>query len=110
MGWTQASQSYEHRRSLDPQLQPSGGFGFTGGVSPVPGSYPPGGSVDPLLIQQTKNEIRALVQEITQLSRAAIPAEQFYDEFLRRVVSARQPKEERSGSLVTKANCSSTTR
>jgi multidrug efflux pump subunit AcrA (membrane-fusion protein) len=44
--------------------------------------------IDPVLIQQTKNEIRSLVQEITQLSQADIPADQFYEEFLRRVVSA----------------------
>lgn len=44
--------------------------------------------LDAQLIQQTKNEIRILVQEITQLSRAVIPASQFYEEFLRRVISA----------------------
>lgn len=73
---------------LDPQPQPPGTFGFAGGALPFSGVNPSGGGMDPLLIQQTKNEIRALVQEITQLSRSAIPAEQFYEEFLRRVVSA----------------------
>ena len=41
-----------------------------------------------VLIQQTKNEIRSLVQEITQLSQADIPLDEFYEEFLRRVVQA----------------------
>jgi multidrug resistance efflux pump len=62
---------------------PSGGDG-TSVVASSAGST----SVDPLLIQQTKNEIRSLVQEITLLSRASISAESFYEEFLRRVVAA----------------------
>jgi hypothetical protein len=41
-----------------------------------------------VLIQQTKNEIRSLVQEITHLSQADIPLDEFYEEFLRRVVQA----------------------
>jgi hypothetical protein len=43
---------------------------------------------DAHLIPQTRNEVRILVEEITQLSRAVIPASQFYEEFLRRVISA----------------------
>ncbi len=45
-------------------------------------------SVNPALIQQTKNEIRSLVQEITHLSQTDIPLDEFYEEFLRRVVQA----------------------
>jgi multidrug efflux pump subunit AcrA (membrane-fusion protein) len=43
---------------------------------------------DPLLIQETKNEIRTLVQEIAQLARQEIPPEEFYAGFLGRMVSA----------------------
>lgn len=45
-------------------------------------------SADALLIQQTKNEIRGLVQEITHLAQADITEEAFYQEFLTRVVQA----------------------
>ena len=44
--------------------------------------------IDPALVQQTKNEIRSLVNEITQLSQANIPVTEFYEEFLNRVVQA----------------------
>lgn len=44
--------------------------------------------VNAVLIQQTKNEIRSLVQEITHLSQTDIPLDEFYEEFLRRVVQA----------------------
>lgn len=74
-----------------PGLPPSaaGPPAFAGGEPPVsPSVGTATGSIDPLLIQQTKHEIRSLVQEITHLSRAAIPLEQFYEEYLRRVVSA----------------------
>ncbi len=50
-------------------------------------SAPPGG-LDPALIQQTKKELRQIVQEITQLSHSDILQGQFHEEFLRRVVSA----------------------
>jgi hypothetical protein len=43
---------------------------------------------DPLLLQETKNEIRVLVQEIAQLARQEIPPEEFYAGFLGRIVSA----------------------
>ena len=46
------------------------------------------GTIDPVLIQQTKNEIRTLVSEITQLCQADIPLSEFYEEFLRRLVAA----------------------
>jgi len=45
-------------------------------------------SADALLIQQTKNEIRSLVQEITHLAQADITEDEFYQEFLTRVVQA----------------------
>jgi len=45
-------------------------------------------SADKLLIQQTKNEIRSLVQEVTHLAHADIPLDEFYPEFLGRVVQA----------------------
>jgi hypothetical protein len=45
-------------------------------------------SLDPQLIEQTKQQIRALVNEIAQLTKSGISPEQFYAEFLPRVVSA----------------------
>lgn len=45
-------------------------------------------TIDPVLIQQTKNEIRTLVSEISQLCQADIGLAEFYEEYLRRVVSA----------------------
>lgn len=45
-------------------------------------------SVDPHLVQETKNEIRALVQEITSLARSQASLEEFQEGFLRRLVSA----------------------
>jgi len=50
--------------------------------------HPDGDGIDRVLVQQTKNEIRVLVQEVTQLSQSDIPLDQFYEEFLRRVVQA----------------------
>src|SRR6185503_222418 len=49
-------------------------------------SPPP--SPDPLLLQETRNEIRTLVQEIAQLAQKEIPAEEFYAGLLGRMVSA----------------------
>ncbi len=49
---------------------------------------PDGTGVNPALIQQTKNEIRTLVQEITQLSQTDMPLDEYYEAFLRRVVQA----------------------
>jgi hypothetical protein len=59
-------------------------------IGPATTSGPAGhaGDVDPLLVQQTKNEIRSLVSEITQLSQSNIPVQEFYEEFLNRVVQA----------------------
>jgi len=46
-------------------------------------------SLNPELIEQTKQQIRSLVAEISQLSRSAdIAPEEFYAEFLNRVVQA----------------------
>ncbi len=44
--------------------------------------------LDPQLIEQTKQQIRSLVAEIAQLSKSEITPEEFYSEFLTRVVSA----------------------
>ena len=51
-------------------------------------SYGQSQSVDPTLIEQTKQQIRSLVAEIAQLAKAEISPEQFYSEFLPRVVTA----------------------
>jgi len=45
-------------------------------------------SIDPDLIEQTKQQIRGLVNEIAQLSKQDVPVEEFYGEFCSRVVSA----------------------
>jgi len=45
-------------------------------------------SLDPQLIAQTRQQIRMLVNEIAQLARSDIAPEEFYGEFLPRVVSA----------------------
>ncbi|QDU95545.1 HlyD family secretion protein [Lignipirellula cremea] len=44
--------------------------------------------IDPQLIQETRQQIRKLVHEVTQLSQSDCTAEEFYDGFLNRVVSA----------------------
>ncbi len=45
-------------------------------------------SLDPHLIEQTKQQIRSLVAEIAQLSKTDVTPEEFYGQFLPRVVSA----------------------
>ncbi len=45
-------------------------------------------SLDPQLIEQTKQQIRSLVGEIAQLSKEELSPEEFYGQFLTRVVSA----------------------
>ena len=45
-------------------------------------------TLDPQLIEQTKQQIRSLVNEIAQLSKSDLSPEEFYGEFLPRVVSA----------------------
>jgi multidrug efflux pump subunit AcrA (membrane-fusion protein) len=44
--------------------------------------------LDPQLIEQTKQQIRSLVAEIARLSKTTVAPEEFYGEFLPRVVSA----------------------
>jgi len=44
--------------------------------------------LDPQLIEQTKQQIRSLVAEIAQLSKTDVAPEEFYGQFLPRVVSA----------------------
>ena len=46
------------------------------------------GSVDAQTIEQTKQQIRSLVQQIAQLSRSDVGAEQFYSEVLQKIVTA----------------------
>jgi len=45
-------------------------------------------SINPEVIEQTKQQIRALVGEIAQLSKSDVSPQEFYGEFLTRVVSA----------------------
>ena len=45
-------------------------------------------SLDPQLIEQTRQQIRLLVNEISQLAKSDVAPEAFYGEFLPRVVSA----------------------
>jgi len=45
-------------------------------------------SLDPQLVEQTRQQIRSLVGEISQLSKTEIAPEEFYGQFLTRVVSA----------------------
>ena len=45
-------------------------------------------SLDPQLIEQTKQQIRSLVAEIAQLTKESVTPEEFYSQFLTRVVSA----------------------
>lgn len=45
-------------------------------------------SLNPELIEQTKQQIRSLVNEIAKLSRSDISPQEYYTEFLTRVVSA----------------------
>lgn len=62
------------------------------GAVPVgPSAPPPAGEQPPTdqqLVQETRQQIRALVQEITQLTQAEISVDEFYDEFLTRLISA----------------------
>lgn len=46
------------------------------------------GSVDAATIEQTKQQIRGLVQQIAQLSRSDLEPEKFYAEVLQKIVSA----------------------
>ena len=44
--------------------------------------------IDPQVIEQTKQQIRSLVNEIAQLSRTEMSPEAYYAEFLTRIVTA----------------------
>ena len=46
------------------------------------------GVVDAATIEKTKQQIRALVQEIAQLSRTEVEPEQYYAEVMNRIVAA----------------------
>ncbi len=45
-------------------------------------------SIDPQLLEDTKQQIRGLVNEIAQLSRSEVSPQDYYDQFLNRVVQA----------------------
>jgi len=45
-------------------------------------------SLDPQLIEQTRQQIRSLVNEIAQLARSEVVPEEFHEQFLPKVVSA----------------------
>src|ERR1700674_5539913 len=45
-------------------------------------------SVDPELVEQTKQQIRNLVREIAQISKSEVAPAEFYDAVLNRIVSA----------------------
>jgi hypothetical protein len=45
-------------------------------------------SIDPQLLEQTKHQIRMLVNEIAQLAKSDLAPEEFYGEFLPRVITA----------------------
>ncbi len=45
-------------------------------------------SIDPQLLEDTKQQIRGLVNEIAQLSRSDVSPQDYYDQFLNRVVQA----------------------
>ena len=48
----------------------------------------PNQRIDPSLVEQTKQQIRTLVGEISKISKTEIPPEEFHKEFLQRVVVA----------------------
>src|SRR5690349_21031160 len=45
-------------------------------------------SVDPELVEQTKQQIRNLVREIAQIAKSDVSPQEFYDAVLNRVVTA----------------------
>jgi len=59
---------------------PSTGVQATGPLTPQ--------QIDPQLVQQTKAEVRRLVREIASISQSDLPLEEFFEQFLTRVVSA----------------------
>src|SRR3954471_12525882 len=55
---------------------------------PVAGTTMPEETIDPGLLEQTKNQIRKLVAEIADLAESDIQPAEFYVEFLNRAVAA----------------------
>src|SRR4051794_2238806 len=55
---------------------------------PTPGTTMPEETIDPGLLEQTKNQIRKLVAEIADLAESDIQPAEFYVEFLNRAVAA----------------------
>src|SRR3954468_5194183 len=55
---------------------------------PTPGTTMPEETLDPGLLEQTKNQIRKLVAEIADLAESDIQPAEFYVEFLNRAVAA----------------------
>lgn len=53
-----------------------------------PASPPLGAEIDPELVQQTKLQIRSIIQEVANLSQTAISPEEYFAGFLKQVVSA----------------------
>lgn len=53
-----------------------------------PDASPAGGGVDADMIEQTRNQIRAIVQEITELCQSEKSLAEFHESFLTRVVAA----------------------
>src|SRR5262249_55513975 len=54
---------------------------------PTPGTTMPEETIDPGLLEQTKNQIRKLVAEIADLAESDIQPAEFYVEFLNRAVA-----------------------
>src|SRR6185312_3425793 len=59
-----------------------------GNWRPTPGTIMPEETIDPGLLEQTKNQIRKLVAEIADLAESDIQPAEFHVEFLNRVVAA----------------------
>src|SRR5947208_16489102 len=57
-------------------------------LAPFPGTTMPEETIDPGLLEQTKNQIRKLVAEIADLAESDIQPAEFYVEFLNRAVAA----------------------
>ena len=57
-------------------------------LAPTPGTTLPEETIDPGLLEQTKNQIRKLVAEIADLAESDIQPAEFYVEFLNRAVAA----------------------
>src|SRR3954454_14059068 len=57
-------------------------------LAPFPGTTMPEETIDPGLLEQTKNQIRKLVAEIADLAESDLQPPEFYVEFLNRAVAA----------------------